>query len=246
LQPCGEFSIAFHATNGVSVSVIEDFIKDSTELVDGDTEDEVVAMDANEIDTSENADDIFGVCDSSRMFLEFKEMLRGDHSISDIGDCAMRVMEYAQLGKIEKGSVSSEGKFKSLHGRWFNAKKSTTLKGADEKIPCTGQFIQRNSLITLNAKRGKTVSVEYYRVLGIFSKHYNKWYLHWDEEKVPFVFGSKKFKVMARMVAKHNSRFKEVDLVAGGDWSPKNVFVLRYFSDILSLEEGELGIDSLC
>jgi hypothetical protein len=40
---------------------------------------------------------------------------------------------------------------------------------------------------------------------GIFSKHYNKWYLHWDEEKVPFVFGSKKFKVMARMVAKHNS-----------------------------------------
>jgi hypothetical protein len=129
--------------------------------------------------------------------LEFKEMLRGDHSISDIGDCAMRVMEYAQLGKIEKGSVSSEGKFKSLHGRWFNAKKSTTLKGADEKIPCTGQFIQRNSLITLNAKRGKTVSVEYYRVLGIFSKHYNKWYLHWDEEKVPFVFGSKKFNVMA-------------------------------------------------
>jgi hypothetical protein len=26
----------------------------------------------------------------------------------------------------------------------------------------------------------------------------------------------------------------------------QNVFALRYFSDILSLEEGELGIDSLC
>jgi hypothetical protein len=33
-------------------------------------------------------------------------------------------------------------------------------------------------------------------------------------------------------------------LVAGGNWSPRNVYVLRYMSDVLSLD-GDLGIDYL-
>ena len=49
------------------------------------------------------------------------------------------------------------------------------------------------------------------------------------------------------MGVKHNNSFKEVDLVADGQWSPKNVYVLRYFSDILILSvEGVLGSDLLC
>ena len=45
-----------------------------------------------------------------------------------------------------------------------------------------------------------------------------------------------------RMGVKHNNSFKEVDMVADGQWSPKNVYVLRYFSDILILSvEGVLG-----
>jgi hypothetical protein len=66
-------------------------------------------------------------------------MLRGHHSIADIGDCPMPVMEFiAQLGNIEKGSVSNEDKFKSLHDHWFNAKKSATAKAEDEKIQDAG------------------------------------------------------------------------------------------------------------
>jgi hypothetical protein len=168
------------------------------------------------------------------MFLQFKEMLLDQKSIDDIGDCAMRVMEFADLGKIENGSVSGEGKYKSLHGRWFNAKKQAEAKANENSGDTGGQLIQRDRLIRLKAKCGKGKSIEYYRVLAIFSKHYNKWYLHWDEEKVGYIIGSKKFKVMARMVVRQNNRFKEVDLVAGGDWSPKNVYALRYFSDILS------------
>jgi hypothetical protein len=162
----------------------------------------------------------------------------------------MRVMEFPQLGKIEKGSVSSEGKFKSFHGRWFNAKNyAAANKEDDDTTQDTGGTIhQKGSLITLKAKRGKRESVEYYRVLAIFSKHYNEWFLHWDEEKVGFFVCSKKFKFMARMVVKQDNRFKEVDLVAGagGEWSPKNVYAIRYFSDILSVEEDVLGRDSLC
>jgi hypothetical protein len=154
--------------------------------------------------------------------------------MDDIGDCVMRVMEFSQLGKIEKGLVSGEGKDMSLHGRWFNAKKQAEAKANENGGDAGGQLIQRDRLIRLKAKCGKSKSIEYYRVLAIFSKRYNKWYLHWDEEKVGYIIGSMKFKVMARMVVRQNNRFKEVDLVAGGDWSPKNVYALRYFSDILS------------
>lgn len=62
-------------------------------------------------------------------------MLRGHHSIADIGDCAMRVMvmEFARLGKIEKGSVSNVGKFKSLHDHWFNVQCQEECEGKSRR-----------------------------------------------------------------------------------------------------------------
>ncbi len=81
--------------------------------------------------------------------------------------------------------------------------------------------------------------MEYYRVLAFFSKHYNKWFLHWDEDKVLFDKSSKKFKVLATMVKKEGSSWVDVDLVKGGNWSPKSVFSIKSMCDIISVE-GEM------
>jgi hypothetical protein len=176
------------------------------------------------------------------MFLEFKAMLNEQNSMQQIGEFISKVMEFVQLGKIEKGSVFGEGKFMSLLGRWMTAKKQSDASEISENVE--GSYIKRDSLIRLKAKRGNSESIEYYRVLAIFSKSYNKWYLHWDEDKVLYESNSKKYKILARMVVQTGQRFKEVDLVAGGNWSPRNVYVLRYMSEVLSLD-GDLGIDYL-
>jgi hypothetical protein len=60
----------------LSATLIEEFINDTAE-VDKDLQagSERMATSTNVHDASENVDDIFGKCDGSRMFLEFKEML---------------------------------------------------------------------------------------------------------------------------------------------------------------------------
>jgi hypothetical protein len=76
----------------------------------------------------------------------------------------------------------------------------------------------------------------HYRVLAIFSKHYNKWFLHWDQDEVLFEKGSKKFKVFARMVKQEGSSWTDVELVKDGNWSPKFVFSIKSMCDIESVE----------
>ena len=51
--------------------------------------------------------------DSSKMFLESKAMLRSDN-LDSIGGTCLKLMQFMQLGKCENGSISMEGKFKSL------------------------------------------------------------------------------------------------------------------------------------
>lgn len=233
--------------NEMTATMLEGFIEDLTEAESNNESLEDVTSPLEESIEGGSIDEdevqFLGMVDCSKMFLEFKEMLDSGNSMSKIGSSVIRVMELASLGRLEKGSMSMDGRFKSLPGRWFNAK-NPSLKSSDYIDGDGVQFIQRDSLITVKAKRGKTESIEYYRVLGIFSKHYNKWYLHWDEDKVAFVRNSKQYKILARMVEKSGRKFKEVELVAGGQWSPRCVYVLRYMSEIVSVES-VLGTDSL-
>jgi hypothetical protein len=148
-----------------------------------------------------------------------------------------------QLGKSEKGSISisPEGKFKSLQMRWFAIKAGK--KSNDNTVGdgnCNDrQMIKRDTLVSYRVKRGQNESLEYYRVLAIFSKHYNKWFLHWDDE-VLFEKGSTKYKILARMVVKDGNRIKEVDLEKDGQWGPKYEFSIRPMTQIESIE-GELS-----
>jgi hypothetical protein len=44
--------------------------------------------------------------------------------------------------------------------------------------------------------------------------------------------GSKKFKVLGRMVVKDGSRWREVELEEDGNWGPKFVFSIKSMSEI--------------
>ena len=85
------------------------------------------------------------------------------------------------------------------------------------------KYIERDGLIKMRCQRGKSVSIEFYRVLAIFSKHYNKWFIDWDSDKFLFVQGSKKYKVLARMMQKDGEEMKEVELEKDGH-SPCSVY----------------------
>ena len=76
-----------------------------------------------------------------------------------------------------------------------------------------------------------------YRVLGIFNKHYNKWFSGFEEKQVVFsphstTSGtySKKYKLLLRMMKlREQSGYEEVELKKDSEWSPKAVFVLCHW-----------------
>ena len=81
----------------------------------------------------------------------------------------------------------------------------------------------------MNCKQGEIDSIEYYRVLGIFSKYHNKWFAHIDSDKL---FGrniarSKRF--LQGVIQKDNVQFKEVQLKNSGTEVKKCAFFQEHF-----------------
>jgi hypothetical protein len=77
--------------------------------------------------------------------------------------------------------VSLDGGFKSLISRWFGEKKRK--KEEDDGGKDSGDFIERDTLIKLNVKKGGQISSQHYRVLGIFDKSYNRWCVDFNKDK---------------------------------------------------------------
>ena len=69
------------------------------------------------------------------------------------------------------------------------------------------------------------------------SPPYNKWYVHWDSDRILFKPSSKKYKVLARMVVKEGSKYSEVELEKGGKWGTRVVYCMKHMSEIVSMEE---------
>jgi hypothetical protein len=104
-------------------------------------------------------------------------------------------------------------KYKSLSARWFGCKVNKGRKNDNaDAVDDNTEYIQRDSLITLSVTRGATTMLEHYPVLAIFSKHYTKWFVHWDQDSVVYQERSKKFKVLGRMAVKDGSRWRKVEL----------------------------------
>ena len=138
----------------------------------------------------------------------------------------------AQLQGRTSGSTSMSGKTKSLRERWMRPSKKDVTEGNEEMSDGT-KLIKRNTevLVKLSEGRGKkkVTGVENFRVLGLYTKTYGKWYpcdvgcQEWrrDMEKG-------KFRVLARMVKFDHAvgRYRDVRVGDCLNWSKRNMFLL--------------------
>ena len=128
------------------------------------------------------------------------------------------------------------GKYKSLLSHWYRLKegkcKKKVNKAPDEAIT----YIERDRLVMVKCKRGDQETLENYRDLSIFSKHSNKWFPHLEDDKVPFMEGSKKFKILLAMMEKvSGNAYEEVRVEKDSFWGPRAVFRNVFMADIMSV-----------
>jgi hypothetical protein len=147
-----------------------------------------------------------------KMALDYLLMLLQITQVEDIGHAALKLIEMLQLGKLDKGALltSGDAKYKTLIGCWFSAKKTSTemvIGGTNGgKLVNGSVYTCQDTIITLDAvNQDKAVSVEYYPVLGLYNKHYNKLYMEvaddvlWDHNKPKAM---RAWRIMASMVQK--------------------------------------------
>jgi hypothetical protein len=83
------------------------------------------------------------------------------------------------------------------------------------------------------------VSVEYYPVLGLYNKHYNKWYMEvadeflWDHNKPKAM---KAWCIMASMVRKIGTEnFEDVQPDVSSTWSHSAVYCTKTLDEVISV-----------
>ena len=99
---------------------------------------------------------------------------------------SQKLMENLDLNNINKGSVSKEYKVKSLEQRCFSENEHSKKKSVIDENSDSDIYSERDSLIQMSYKHDIHESVEYYQVLSLFIKYYNKWYID-DEDKFNWI-----------------------------------------------------------
>ena len=159
--------------------------------------------------------------------------------MENVAEQAYKLVQTLQLSKGEQSSVSSATKVQSLSSRWFNlsGKKKTEAKADD--ISYDTIFIERDNLITMKYKRDEdTQTVQYYRVFCISNKQHNKWFVHLDGDKIPYSPGSKKYKILVRLLTKDSQvAYSGVKLKKDGEWSSKAVYCIAFVANVTSISK---------
>lgn len=207
-----------------------------------DSAEKPAATEDDSVEKSVAIEHFFDSGNASEALKMLRELL-GQRKIAEIPQNALNLAEQLELGKIEQGSVSMAGGFKSLQARWFGQKKRKGNK-KDEMDVEEVVWIERDTLIKMKYKRGQQESEHYYRVFGIFTKHSNKWFVELETKIVRFEphskgwkTYSKKYKLQTRMMKKDSFEdFEDVDLKKDGNWSSKAVFRNVSLADVLSVE----------
>ena len=92
-----------------------------------------------------------------KMALNYLLMLLQTTQVEDVGHAALKLIEMLQLGKLDKGALSTSGdaKYKMLIGHWFSAKKMRTEMVIGNtnggKLVDGSVYICQDTIITLDA-----------------------------------------------------------------------------------------------
>ena len=115
--------------------------------------------------------------------LQSVESLCACTDINDLGGLALSAS--SALESKENGSISGVRKFKSLRNRWFCNEGGSSI--TDSSGSRKGKWIERGTLVSIGVifGRGATKKIETfnYRVLTVYDKSYNKWFMTGERKK---------------------------------------------------------------
>jgi hypothetical protein len=201
--------------------------------------------DVDEIESSSCGTEFYNAVDGSIAMERFPKCL-SCKNIELISHLTLDGICSLEMEKREKGSTSLDRKSKSLQQRWFNkgnynGKKVEISSGGKAKVVT---YVERDSLIELMCKQGKgrnqSETLQLYRVLALFHKHYNKWYIIEENKKEWYPsFPKGKYLVLASMVEKDVlfDKYEDVLVEESNDWNAHSIFVLKDASFVLSVKE---------
>jgi hypothetical protein len=186
----------------------------------------VVVMDNDdneEVEVVDNEQDLSGpTLDSSQVMQDFASIVTMTRTptftaqalVDRIFDASVNV----ELKKREQASISNKQKAKSLNSRWFQKEDKVKKTAQDGETAIEdSSYLEHDRLVELKTKTSiKTIKI--YRVLGIWQKYYNKWYLSKEPRKKwsqPFAVGI--CKLSLRMVAFDHSFQRYNNVIPGND-----------------------------
>ena len=185
-------------------------------------------------ESSDDDDDDIDEGVNDKAYQQFKSLLRSS-SLAEVQIETHKLMPHLSLGKAEKGATTGEQKVKSRNERWYNQK---PVKKTNDSEISSDLFLRRDSFIKLEMKRGNGVEHAHYRVLSLFTKFNNKWFIS-EEAEFPWVNDRKpprKGRVLVRLLKQIGDGFKEVDLETNGSYGPHHIFRTVPFDKIISVE----------
>ena len=176
------------------------------------------------VDDDNVEDEHAGAMDESEVISKLNALLNSV-TIPDMLDAAREGI--AELHIKRTGSMNREWKFKSLKERWL----SPANRPAESQVSMSEMYIERNMHVRVDIGEGRGALaqqvVQDYRVLGIFTKTYNKWFLC-DSGKQKWQKGmlKGKYRVLLRMIKFDHSMGIYQHVRTGGMlWEKKSIYV---------------------
>ena len=221
------------ATLKTDDSLAMSILTDAISLVTASNDDQVIDVDEESTEVVDVSSYLPDKCESK--VASNLQSLLSMSSLDDLIPEFEEGMRNLQIGK-DKGSFTLDQKTKSLTGRWFSGKSDANAKSSEDDG--TTEYIERNSHVRIEVSEGGNTQKTDFRVLGIYTKHYNKWYLC-DIGRQPWKKGGKNgnYRILAKMLSYDSAfgNYKEITSIDSSIWTNKSIYVLCDPDNIASL-----------
>lgn len=201
----------------------------------------------SDLEVPNDGDLIFGKDPDSSAMKKFRAVLQSSN-LEDMIGAVREAIAILDLKSHDRGASSSDRKFKSLTGRYFikdgnngQGNNGVASDATNEKI------IKRNVLISMEVKdKNNQMQTRDFRVLGIYTKSYNKWYLcdkgwqKWDSD-----LREGAYRLYARMIEYDHGIgcYEDTDPAVTANFDLESIYVLcdaNYVVDV----QGMIRLDN--
>ena len=146
--------------------------------------------------------------DDGRTLMNFFRCLLEVEDEDDLLPSALNVVSHVERVDNVLGAVSNARRAKSIVERWLARPEDDGPMG-DDPLVSRPVLIERDTIVMVDVKVGTGASrvtvADYYRVVNIFDKYYNKWFMSKEKSK-KWKGEERKYKLEVRMLKKKCNR----------------------------------------